>query len=261
MPKKNKIFSGRKYNPRGSTKRAAKKFIQGIFDTENVENLSLEDRRDLKAYLKSRQKTIVESENHSGSIAREFQLKTKVFTDDARELLRAHDEQEMYFEQAQYDADIEARKNDDEEFKAMVDDDKWTILRRLATEDIMLNIDRAYASETLHKIENMIVQNRDKMTYQELADQLLEEYREQKEESESMTAGLKPFRKPNSLDVEEQALAANRGFHGVDKAMSKWKSNLANKSENVAAGLSAFTPAWQRVDMSLIDWTQMDDEE
>lgn len=250
MAKKKKLFSGRGYNPRGSQKRAEKKLLRGIFNTDDIEKLSLEDRRDLKAYLKKKQKSIKESDNFSGRIAKDKGLLEPIEFDDASTLLQIFDDQEYYFEQLKYDEDIESR----EEFKGVEQDDKWTILRRLATEDMMLNIDRAYASETLHKIENLIEENKGRMTYQELADALLEgKFDEYQFDRNNPEKGLVPF-KGSVMDIESQALSRNRGFHGVDKAMAKWHKETGTSS------IASFSPAWQDIDLGEIDWNQFDEE-
>lgn len=243
MPKKRKLFSGRGYNPRGSVKRAEKKLLKGIFSVPDITMISLEDARDLKAFIKSRRKRITTSGNdYPSEIARVYNLLGDTLTDDPLELLDQYNAQEFYFEQLQIEA--EARQNED--IKPLMEaDDKWLILRRLATEDLMLNLDRAYASETLKTIEDLIEAHKGEMTYQELADALLsgkfEEYQFDRAHPED---GLKPFASPNPFDIESQALTRNRGFHGVAKAMSKWERDRKNRTDRVRTGLTGFAPVW-----------------
>lgn len=224
MPKKRKLFSGKKYNPRGSIKRAEKKLLSGIFSVDDITKLSLEDIRDLKAFIKSRRKNIsATGDDYPSEIAKQYNLVDSALTDDPIELLDQYNAQEFYFEQLQ--VEIEARQNEDIE-PLMKADDKWLILRRLATEDLMLNLDRAYASETLKTIEDLIEANKANMTYQELADALLEgEFEEYQFDRAHPEDGLRPFARPNPFDVESQALVQNKGFHGVSKAMAKWETH------------------------------------
>lgn len=238
--KKNKIFSGRKYVPHGSFRRAEKKLLKGIFNTDNINTLTLEDIRDLKAYLKKQQKRIYDNGGYAGQIAREYNLFNYDFVDDPIELLEVYDKQMMYFSELEVDMEM----NQHHEFDLMTKDDKWLIIRRLATEDLMLNLDRAYASETLKTIEELIEQHKGEMTYQELADALLNgEFEEYKFDRMHPEDGLMPFAKPSPFDIESQALQSNKGFHGVNKAMQKWR-NQVGKSD-----LSGWAAVYQDPDL------------
>ena len=245
MPKKKKLFSGRGYNPRGSTKRAEKKLLKGIFSVDDITKLSLEDVRDLKAFVKSRRHNIRESDDYAGEIAKQYNLLNAPLRDNPIELLDQYNSQEFYFEQVR----IEEEARSHEELKPLMEtDDKWIILRRLATEDLMLNLDRAYASETLKTIENLIEQYKGTMTYQELADALLEgKFEEYQFDRRHAEDDLQPFAKQNPFDVESQALVRNKGFHGTERAMAKWKKE--QKSD-----LKGFAAVWSDIDNIPIDW-------
>lgn len=247
MAKKNKLFSGRGYVPKGSYKRAEKKLQKGIFSVDDITKLSLEDIRDLKQFIKRRRKRIkTDGNDYPSEIAKRYNLLDAPLEDDPIELLDMYNQQEFYFEQLE----IEMEANQHHEFDLMQSEDKWLILRRLATEDLMLNLDRAYASETLKTIEELIEANKKTMTYQELSDALLEgkfdEYQFDRMHPED---GLRPFaNKPNPFDVKSQALAQNRGFHGVDKAMAKYRR------EREATSLHNYTSLWSPLDDIPIDW-------
>lgn len=247
MSKKKKLFSGRGYNPRGSTKRAKKKLLKGIFSVDDITKLSLEDVRDLKAFVKARRRTIRESDDYAGEIAKQYNLLNAPLRDNPIELLDQYNSQEFYFEQVR----IEEEMRSHEELESLMSaEDKWIILRRLATEDLMLNLDRAYASETLKTIENLIEQYKGTMTYQELADALIEgKFEEYQFDRRHAEDDLQPFAKPNPFDVESQALARNKGFHGTERAMAKWKREREQKTD-----LKGFAAVWSDIDNIPIDW-------
>lgn len=116
--------------------------------------------------------------------------------------------------------------------KSLKEKDKWTILRRLATRDNRLNIDRAYASETLREIEDMIEEN-PYASISDITDAWLEEHNDEVEANKTWNENSIPFSTYRS--VEDEALTANKGFHGVKKAMQK-----------LSRDMSFYEPAWER---------------
>ena len=110
------------------------------------------------------------------------------------------------------------------------ENDKWTILRRLATQDPRLNIDRAYASETLREIEDMIEEN-PYSSISDITDAWLEKHNVEVEINKRWNDNPRFF---STQSVEDAALVANKGFHGVQKAMSKIKISIDN-----------YEPAWE----------------
>lgn len=110
--------------------------------------------------------------------------------------------------------------------------DKWTILRRLATRDPRLNIDRAYASETLREIEDMI-DNNPYSSISDITDAWLEKHSDEVEINKTWNENPIPFSTYQS--VEDDALTTNKGFHGVKKAMQR-----------LARDMSLYEPAWEK---------------
>ena len=116
--------------------------------------------------------------------------------------------------------------------ESLKEEDKWTILRRLATQDPRLNIDRAYASETLREIEDMIEAN-PYSSISEITDAWLKVHKERIENNKKWNENPKPF--SSYQNFEDEAVTANKGFHGVEKAMQKFAKNMTN-----------YEPAWEK---------------
>lgn len=119
---------------------------------------------------------------------------------------------------------------DTKDIEVLGKNDKWTILRRLATRDPRLNIDRAYASETLREIEDMI-EKKPYLSISDITDKWLEEHNIEVEINQRWNESPRFF---STQSVEDAALAANKGFHGVQKAMSKMRASMDN-----------YEPAWE----------------
>ena len=142
--------------------------------------------------------------------------------------------------------------------RVLEEDDKWTILRRLAQVDPMLNIDRSYASQVLHDIERMIEQESkngavekreaiNKITAHYLNPNSNYTIDDDEIDDEEYTIGNMKVnvaigKAKNELekikhmtdtwnaelqqlipahDYQSAALRNNKGFHGVDKALRK----------------------------------------
>lgn len=229
MAKKNKIFSGRPYNPRGSVKRFNKNVLPKIMAHDSLEDLTLEERRDFKAFIRSQQKAIraelqtpLAQQTLTGKMAIKEHLADRKLTDDPVKLYSEWMRLNQFRESIQVDYDAIKLAEEDDKFKDVVkDQDKWLILRRLALYDQRLNIDRAYASMVLHAIEDIIVQANAKdttysgMSYGDIADMLLDQF---------LTNGHYDFMAEWDDDLQEfsddddDRLFANRGFHGRKRA-------------------------------------------
>lgn len=122
-------------------------------------------------------------------------------------------------------------KSDITPIETLNESDKWTILRRLATQDPRLNIDRSYASETLREIEDMI-ENNPYSSISDITDAWLKEHDVEVEINRRWNESPRFF---STQSVEDAALAANKGFHGVQKAMSKMR-----------ASIDSYEPAWEK---------------
>lgn len=239
-PFKSKYYGRNKgaHIPHGSSKRAKRKGLDKILDTDNIDNLSLEDRRDLRSYLRENQKKIKEMINSSDSTnpitqnAQEDNLANIKFSENPTELFKELQRQREFFDE--YEEYIQDRK-DVEDYgydgveSLMEDADKWNILRRLAQVDQRLNIDRAYASMVLHDIEDMIESRQYSMTYQELADELIEDYLHTHSKNDAWNESL------HSFSDEDIIISANKGFHGKDKAYEAWnrRYNKARRSTDI----------------------------
>lgn len=115
--------------------------------------------------------------------------------------------------------------------EALSENDKWTILRRLATQDPRLNIDRAYASETLREIEDMIEEN-PYASISDITDVWLKDHNVEVKINRRWNESPRFF---STQSVEDAALVANKGFHGVQKAMSKMRTSI-----------DSYEPAWEK---------------
>lgn len=252
MPKKNKIFSGRPYNPRGSVKRFNKRVLPKIMNHASLEDLTLEERRDLKAYVRSQQKEIAKELNTvkaqqtiTGKQAIMERLADRKLTDDPIQLFSEWHRQKEFRQSIQVDYSALKEAEKDKNFKAVVeDDDKWTILRRLAIYDPRLNIDRSYASDVLREIEDIIEQAKvvnnqySGMSYQDIADMLLNEYNHN---------GQYNFMKEWDEDMfdmsydEDDFLFGGRNFHGRDRA----EADREREKRKVSRQLSSYDPSYQ----------------
>lgn len=231
MPKKyNHIFSKR--SPKART-------IEQLLNVDDLTTLSNEEKRKLDRYAKREAR----------------KLKNFGYTTDFTDFLSDGDLGISAFSEIMRQKEFlnwkrieeEVAKNQ-EHYKeldhVMKDDDKWTILRRLAAIDPRLNIDRAYASDTLRQIEDMIEQSNDPNSpnygkYPDLdsiTDEMMINYMELGQVNKDWNEDLTPFR----ASMEEDAmLVANQGFHGVDKAKAKAK-RATQKND-----FSSYEPMWQ----------------
>lgn len=222
--------------------------LPNIMNTDDIRKLSNPEIRGFKNYLREQQKKIAESISSNPDLlssqkAQDDRITTQRLSNDPVLLLDTFMRQNQYFNELETDIDFEVNRSDFKEYEEQMTestaneaanliginpDDKWTILRRLATIDNRLNIDRAYASETLKEIENMI-ESGSFSDINEITEQLIHEYYEFNKMNEKWDIGLQSF--------EDQALIANKGFHGVQKAM-KTELNRRKKS------IDNFAPIW-----------------
>lgn len=136
---------------------------------------------------------------------------------DVEETLKYMDEDEQF-------ASLALQEQATEEGSGIDINDKWTILRRLAAINPRLNVDRAYASQTLKDIENAIESGR-WSDINEITANFMESFKAESEIDKNWDVSLKSF--------TDRALMQNRGFHGVKKALRKYTSSIDN-----------FEPVW-----------------
>lgn len=222
--KKNSIFSGKDRN--GFDKRTLNIINKTLASTGDVRTLNRSQRRTYERYLRAQEREL-----------RKKGYKPSKFTSEPTSLFSEH------MRQRQFMNEIEDYTRERDEVKyfgyddvepLIKDNDKWNILRRLATLDTRLNVDRAYASQTLRDIEDMIEANADRPqfeTWQDLADHLYEELATRGVNSQEWNSTLKP------LTSDDALLAANKGFHGIDKAREAYNRRTRKSLDN-------YEPVW-----------------
>lgn len=222
--KKNSIFSGKDRN--GFDKRTLNIINKTLASTGDVRTLNRSQRRTYERYLKAQEREL-----------KKKGYKPSKFTSEPTSLFSEH------MRQRQFMNEIEDYTRERDEVKyfgyddvdpLIKDNDKWNILRRLATLDTRLNVDRAYASQTLRDIEDMIEANADRPqfeTWQDLADHLYEELATRGVNSQEWNSTLKP------LTSDDALLAANKGFHGIDKAREAYNRRTRKSLDN-------YEPVW-----------------
>lgn len=222
--KKNSIFSGKDRN--GFDKRTLNIINKTLASTGDVRTLNRSQRRTYERYLKAQEREL-----------KKKGYKPSKFTSEPTSLFSEH------MRQRQFMNEIEDYTRERDEIKyfgyddvepLIKDNDKWNILRRLATLDTRLNVDRAYSSQTLRDIEDMIEANAERPqfeTWQDLADHLYEELATRGVNSQEWNSTLKP------LTSDDALLAANRGFHGIDKAREAYNRRTRKSLDN-------YEPVW-----------------
>ena len=221
-----------------------------ILDKNDIRGLTQSEIRGMQKFLKERQKTIkarislVEDDPDlvwfsSTQKAKDEHIDTKSFSKNPQKLFEDLMRQEQFF--SEYDTDYDfwmheqelreqaeklSQENIDDAKKVLkIDiDDKWTILRRLATINPRLNVDRAYASRTLKDIENAIESGR-WSDINEITANFIEGFQHETEIDKQWDTSLRSF--------EDVALSRSSGFHGVAKALRKATTSVDN-----------FAPVW-----------------
>ena len=241
-----------------------KHVLPKIMDHTDIRELSNPEIRGMKKYLRQRQQQIkrviqeasmLQSETftfESTTRAKEEHIDTKTFSNRPEKLLRDFMRQEEFFNEYETDEDYYTHRQEFRQFedsmsqetaeslaqKLNIDpNDKWTILRRLAAIDNRLNIDRAYASDTLKQIEDLIEQNsyRD---IDELTSDLMEEVIATGTANQEWNKSLQP------LTSEDLRLVANKGFHGREKAKTAYSAWNRFIKEHMSPDIHNYEPIW-----------------
>ena len=197
-----------------SKKEVGKLLVEtGVFDVKDLKRIPKYAWESLKEYTNDAFTKVRDRLSRIG-IMRDIEV--PVPTSDPRDNF----ENLMYYENLNSEASLEeereqaVREGDD----AAIDDDKWTILRRLAKVDPTLNINRSYASDTLHEMERMISQGKrdkngnptgEKFTKDELYDEMVKRLEEIKTNAKEREDTLTSF---FELDL---------GFHGEEKTRAR----------------------------------------
>lgn len=219
MPRYNHIFSKRTPKARS---------IKQLLDLDNLKEMSYEERRKFSRYTNRQAKKLIQLPDMKNFMTDE----NNPDPFDAFEKLMA---QKEFLNWKSIEREVDRNAEENKELKALIDDDKWTILRRLATVDPRLNIDRAYASDTIREIEDMIEQGK-YGNIDDVTDELMIRYMEIGHFNENWDDELHSF--VNGLDPESTKLYANPGFHGVKKAEARYQRERKRD-------LSGYAPMWQ----------------
>lgn len=239
-PSKNNLFHSRET----ATEKALR--LYGTLDVKDVRNLSHYAKSVLSEAVKE-QRAQIRKTNPTSDFAKmnlrgtttpqllSIFLAQKSFINEQEQIRQDIRDADFYYKtdvdnMSEYISDVSSVV-DTKDIEVLGKDDKWTILRRLATRDPRLNIDRAYASETLREIEDMI-EKKPYLSISDITDKWLEEHNIEVEINRRWNESPRFF---STQSVEDSALVANKGFHGVQKAMSKMR-----------ASIDSYEPAWEK---------------
>lgn len=252
MPKKNSIFKskplyGKKKSGRWGRLNAEERIAvyqeKAIFNVPDVRELPAQVVEDLRATVKKRERKVGSSRKAVQSIG---QMNAPTLLERYAEQQSIIDEMEIKDKQEHPEKYGLEKPPEYNEWKQVAsDNDAWTILRRLAQLDNTLNIDRAYASQTLRDIQDMI--NEHEFDINEITQKMYDRLESIKNMTDSWNAALEDF-----ADEEEDALlTANRGFHGVSKARAHDEATKAGRTRNRKQGGGTFRPtsevdAWKQ---------------
>lgn len=247
--------------------RALWRLERGIYSRDDISELPASVIQDFRKLINSEKKRIATqiAENPSYRSVKDApeSLTTRIKSNDPKTLFREYSRQQSFQRDFESDREYEELKNSHkvdypELDRVLEEDDKWTILRRLAQVDPMLNIDRSYASQVLHDIERMIEQESkngavekreaiNKITAHYLNPNNSYTIDDDETDDEEYTIGNMKVnvaigKAKNELekikhmtdtwnaelqqlipahDYQSAALRNNKGFHGVDKALRK----------------------------------------
>lgn len=223
--KKNHIFS----NPQPRVRT-----IKELLDVEDLSTLSWQEQAKLARYTNRQAKKLMREYNMTAESWKSFITpESQPNAIDAFEKLM---KQQEFINWKKVEEEVNTHKDEYEELsKVMEDKDKWTILRRLAAVDPRMNIDRAYASETLREIEDMI-ESGNYRDIDAITDEFMLRYYETKSMNEHWDESLHEFATSNP--AEDAMLYANTGFHGVEKAKERYEREKKRD-------LSGYAPMWQ----------------
>ena len=266
----NEIYGKKKSGRWGklnAEERALWRLERGIYSRDDISELPDAVIQDFRKLINSEKKRIATqiAENPSYRSVKDApeSLTTRIKSNDPKTLFREYSRQQSFQRDFESDREYEELKKTHkvdypELDRVLEEDDKWTILRRLAQVDPMLNIDRSYASQVLHDIERMIEQESkngavekreaiNKITAHYLNPNSSYTIDDDESDDEEYTIGnlkvnVAIGKAKNELekikhmtdtwnaelqqlipahDYQSAALRNNKGFHGVDKALRK----------------------------------------
>lgn len=255
---KKKLFSksgqyGIKFNGKWGKLNAAERGAIILEQSDMSKKLTSRERMDVNAYIKYRKQDLQSKLTQipdadvkkymATQVAEEFGINypdtvlSNEMLNDMESAMQQYMEQEQVYNTFEVDEDYfkNISKYPSVE-EALKEDDKWRLLRKLAEVDKRLNYDRAYASDTLKEIEDEIEANKN-IGFDNLFEKLEWQHRESIRKAAEWADDLHPF--SDDYDIQSKALVANKGFHGVDKAMSKYL-----KRQGFSTNLSDYSPAY-----------------
>ena len=241
-----RIFSGKKYGKKKSGRYGrlnAEERVdlyreKSIFNVADIRDLPVQVVEDLRTVVKQRERKVGSGRKSVQSIG---QMNVPTLMERYAEQQSIIDEMEIEYKRKHRDEVAEwaglPEPPEYNEWKQVAsDNDAWTILRRLAQLDNTLNIDRAYASQTLRDIQDMIEKH--EFDINEITQKMYDRLESIKNMTDSWNAALEDF-----ADEEEDAmLTANRGFHGVSKARAHDEATKAGRTRRRKAGDGTFRP-------------------
>lgn len=177
---------------------------EGVFDLQDIKRMPNYAKEALKEHVKDVYKATKKRVANIPSMQSfEIPVPTGSSRDDFESL--------MYYENINQEAEIE-----EERIKEAVDgkeiaedDDKWTLIRRLSKIDNDLNINRSYASDTLHELERMIAQG---LRKDDIYDAMVKRLEDIKTENKKREDTLTSF------------FQLDQGFHGEEKTKARLRA-------------------------------------
>lgn len=196
---------------------------QAIFNVEDVRTLPKNVVEDLRAVVKTRERKVGSKRSAVQSIG---QMNASSLMERWAEQQSIIDEMEIKDKQMHPEKYGLESPPDYPEYRMIAsDNDKWTILRRLAQLDGTLNIDRAYASQTLRDIQEEI--DKKEHSIEEITEMMYDRLEGIKKETERWNETLHDF-----ADEDDELLIANKGFHGISKARAHDEATKAGRTRN-----------------------------
>lgn len=241
-----------------------------IFDHSNISELSNPEIASLKNYVKLQRNKIksqlATTELSNDVFARGANLVKGRIGNSASEVMKEFMRQKQFFGEVETEKQLrnpnahpDNKYNYGDAAELMKNEDKWRLLRKLAEIDPRLNIDRAWASETLREIERYIEQG--KYSYDDIDSMMTESFTRLTEYNDTWDKNLHGFYR-YSTDVDDPTYSedsifvetdnwgsvgyvndqftANPGFHGRDKAEQNWAYQYRKRARNI----DNYEPIW-----------------
>lgn len=238
MKKPNKPKSKSKKNHIFSTPQPKVRTIKELLDVSDLNDMTWREKQKFARYVNREARKLAAT---NGNVENWSDFMTSESHPDAVDAFAKLNAQKEFINWDKVKKEVADNRQEYLELSQILEDkDKWTILRRLAAIDPRLNIDRAYASETLREIEDMIEQeypdgSRVYRNIDQITNDMMITYMETESFNKKWDADLIAF---DNNSPESIKLYANQGFHGVNKAEARYKREKKRD-------LSGYEPMWQ----------------